>query len=302
MGRIVRAGRWGDGTAGLESAAVALGCLRLRKDEELSMFSKVVQAYREGGVKRVVNAAVRRLTSGPPRPHPVHVALDMIVKEADFTVVQLGAFVGNTPNDPLYSKLSQRLNRSGGRLICVEPVKEHFAKLVENYRGAPSVFCENVAIADRTGEATFYRLGVDPVAHGYPDWLLQLGSLKNDRMGSLWDRFENDPNLKEFYLKHRVEETVNCLTFAELLRRHGVTKVDLLQMDVEGFEFEILSTIDFGQTPIRFLNYESVLLHERQKDAEGLMTAAGYDFLNHGQDTFCYRKDEDPGLTRHFVS
>lgn len=84
-----------------------------------------------------------------------------------------------------------------------------------------------------------------------------------------------------------------CLTIAELLRRRGVTQVDLLQMDVEGYEFEILSTIDFGRTPIRFINYESVLLHERKKDAEALMASAGYAFFDHGQDTFCYREGEE---------
>jgi FkbM family methyltransferase len=256
------------------------------------MWNKITQAYREGGLRRVATATWRRLVSGPPRPHPVHEVVDAIVKQPEFTVVQLGAFVGNTPNDPLYARLRPRLDQQGGRLICVEPVKEHFSKLVENYRGSKNVFCENVAIADRTGEATFYRLGVDPVEHGYPDWLSQLGSLKSDRMGSLWDRFEKDPALKAFYLQHRVEETVTCLTFAELLRRHGVARVDLLQMDVEGYELEILSTIDFGQTPIRFINYESVLLHERKKEAESLMERAGYGFFDHGQDTFCYRTDE----------
>ena len=258
----------------------------------MTMWGKISQAYREGGFRRVAGATWRRLMSGPPRPHPVHAVLDEIVTQPDFTVVQLGAFVGNTPNDPLYSRLRHRLDRLGGRLICVEPVKEHFGKLVENYRGSKNVFCENVAISDRNGEATFYRLGVDPVAHGYPDWLAQLGSLKGDRMGSLWDRFEKDPGLKAFYLQHRVEETVTCLTFAELLRKHGVTRVDVLQMDVEGYEFEILSTLDLGRTPIRFINYESVLLHERKKDAEALMERAGYVHFDHGQDTFCYRNDE----------
>ncbi len=265
------------------------------------MLNKIAQAYREGGLRRVVAAAYRRLASGPAHPHPVHVALDEIVREPGFNVVQLGAFVGNTPNDPLYSRLRDQLDSRGGRLICVEPVREHFDRLVGNYRGARNVFCENVAISDRNGEATFYRLGVDPVAHGYPDWLAQLGSLKSERMGSLWDRFEKDPGLKEFYLRHRVEETVTCLTFQELLRRHGVTRVDVLQMDVEGYEFEILSTIDFARTPIRFVNYESVLLHERKRDAEALMTGAGYAFFDHGQDTFCYRRDEDDRLTRRLV-
>lgn len=256
------------------------------------MWARVLRAYREGGVGRVWRAAVRRFVHGPPPPHPVHLALDEIVRQPDFTVVQLGAFVGNTPNDPLYGRLRPRLAEGKGRLICVEPVREHFEKLVENYRGAGNVRCENVAVADRNGEATLYRLGVDPVAHGYPEWLAQLGSLKSDRMGSLWDRFEKDADLKAFYLRHRLEERVVCVTFAELLRRHGVGRVDLLQMDVEGYEYEILSTIDFERTPIRYVNYESVLLHERKADLAAWMTRSGYALIDHGQDTFCCPRAE----------
>ncbi|MGZ4249692.1 MAG: hypothetical protein ACXVUE_15475 [Solirubrobacteraceae bacterium] len=50
---------------------------------------------------------------------------------------------------------------------------------------------ENVAIAETEGPRDLFRLdGVDPVGHGQPDRLTQLGSLPEDRMTELWDRYE----------------------------------------------------------------------------------------------------------------
>ncbi len=169
-------------------------------------------------------------------------------------------------------------------------MKEYFDRLVENYRGIPNVLFENVAISDRRGPATFYRLGVDPEEYGHPSWLSQLGSLKEDRMGSLWDRYEADPELKRFFLEHRIEETVECISFADLLDRNRISEVGLLQIDVEGYELEILKTIDFRRRPVRFVNYEAVLLHENRIAAERIMRTAGFLTVYFGQDAFAYRR------------
>jgi len=254
------------------------------------MIAKVVRKFQTAGVRGVLEAVYRNLFS--PATHPVNVAVDTIMEKPDFSVIQLGAFVGDTDNDPLFEKLRKRLQEANGKLIVVEPVKEFYDQLVKNYEGIPGVAFENVAISDRSGPASFYRLGVDPVAHGYPAWLSQLSSLKEERMTKLWDQFEKDQNFKSFYLQHRIKETVQCMTFSELVSRHNLASLDLLQMDVEGYEFEILRTIDFGEFPVRFVNYERVLLHQTKSQARELMTRWGYRLINYSLDTFCYRPED----------
>ena len=108
-------------------------------------------------------------------------------------------------------------------------------------------------------------------------------------MGRLWDQYEKDAGWKEFYLKHRVEESVDCITFSDLVKRNKIKQIDLLQIDVEGSELDILKTIDFAGCPIRFVNYESVLLHERKSETEALMRGHGYHLVDYDQDTFCYQ-------------
>lgn len=257
------------------------------------MIGKVLRKFNETGIRGVCGAVYRKMLSRDT--HPMVGALDAITRKPGFSVIQLGAYIGNSGNDPLFKTLARRLREVDGKLIVVEPVKSFYDELVKNYEGIPGVAFENVAISDHSGPATFYRLGVDPVAHGYPEWLSQLGSLKAERMTELWDQYEADQRLKDFYLKHRVEEIVQCATFQELASRHRLTALDLLQMDVEGYELEILRTIDFGKLPVRFVNYESVLLHHEKPNAEALMAGWGYHLTDYGQDTFCC-KDGDRSL------
>lgn len=263
----------------------------------MQIIREVLRTLKTGGVRGVRDAIYHRHFS--PAIHPINVAIDAITEKAGFSVIQIGAFIGNTDNDPLFRTLGERLREVHGKLIVIEPVRTFYEKLVENYKGVPGVVFENVAISDHSGPAAFYRLGVDPVAHGYPAWLSQLGSLKEERMTELWDQYEADKRLKDFYLAHRVQETVQCITFTELMSRHNLTKVDLLQVDVEGYEFEILRTIDFRKWPVRFVNYECVLLHKGKANAETLMREWGYRLVDYGQDTFCF-KAGDKHLTRRW--
>ena len=263
----------------------------------MQIVTKVIQRFMTGGIRGVSKALYRKLFL--PAIHPIDVAVDVITEKPGFSVIQLGAFIGNTWNDPLFKTIGKRLQEVNGKLIVVEPVKSFYDELIKNYEGIPGVAFENVAISDHSGPATFYRLGVDPVAHGYPGWLSQLSSLKAERMTDIWDQYEADKKLKEFYLKHRVQETVQCITFHELTHRHNLKTLDLLQIDVEGYELEILRTINFRKFPVRFINYESVLLQKEKPHAERLMTKWGYRLVNYGQDTFCY-KPSDKHLKRRW--
>ena len=263
----------------------------------IPMIKRLRQKYQTTGFSGVSIGIRRQIFHwiNPPFD-PVSLAIKALLQNQDFTIVQIGAYIGDSSNDPLFKSIRRELKKSRGRLICIEPVKEHFDALVENYRRMPNVICENVAIAEKNGEASFYRLGVNPVDYGYPEWLSQLGSLKKDRMETLWDKYESNQDYKQFYLQHRVEDTVQCITFTELLRRHSTQSVDLLQIDAEGYEFEILRSIDFHENPIRFVNYERVLLQQNTSKVEKLMKNMGYLLFNHKQDTFCCREEDKESI------
>ena len=83
----------------------------------------------------------------------------------------IGAYIGNSPNDPLYDFLRSNCPATSSVAILVEPVREYFDALRDAYDDLPTVRLENIAIAEEEGERDFYRLapGVDPTEHGHPE-------------------------------------------------------------------------------------------------------------------------------------
>ena len=41
------------------------------------------------------------------------------------------------------------------------------------------------------------------------------------------------------------EEIVECINFNDLVHQEKINKIDLLQIDTEGYDFEIIYSIDF---------------------------------------------------------
>jgi FkbM family methyltransferase len=231
---------------------------------------------------------------GPaPRWTSLDSALAWLAQQPSFSIVQLGAYVGDTPNDPLCAFLKNEMTpekasrRHGTKVVLVEPIKQYFDRLRENYASLSGVEFANVAVAESNGVRDFYTLTVDPTKYGYPEWLSQLSSLKSERMGKLWDNFEKNREMKKFYLEHRSVEKVKCVTIGTLLEEHHIENLDLLQLDVEGYEFEILKTLDFKKTKPRFINYENALLQEHDAPCRKMLKRQGYVLFDKGKDTFC---------------
>lgn len=263
------------------------------------MIRRLTAKARAEGVGGVLRACLMRLRARHRVVHPIETVLPKLVKSRDIAIIQVGAFEGATQFDPLYGMLHAhrqallRQPKDSWKLVLVEPVGEHFTKLRDNYSFLPGTRFENVAIAAQPGKATLYHLGVRPEDHGYPAWLAQLSSLKRERLEEMWNRYEANPEYQAFYLKHRVETTVECLTMAQLLERHGIAAVSLLQIDAEGFEGEILRSLPFQTIPFRFINFESVLLGDDKPVCERLLHKHGYHMVDFGQDTFCYRPEDE---------
>lgn len=262
-------------------------------------FRKVSRKYQSEGLRGVLRAMVERVAPSPPCPpligDPLGSALHWLAGRPSFNVVQLGAYVGDSPNDPLFAFLKEQMspakNKRGSRAVLVEPIKEYFDRLKQNYAGSLGIQFANVAIAESEGMRDFYSLKVDPTKYGFPEWLSQLSSLKSERMNNLWDRYEKNPEYKKFYLEHRTVEKVKCITIGQLLQQYQIENLDLLLLDVEGYELEILKTLDFKTTRPRFIDYERVLLQENEASCRGMLEKQGYILSDWGQDTLCVRMD-----------
>ncbi|MBF8273828.1 MAG: hypothetical protein HW380_2933 [Magnetococcales bacterium] len=119
--------------------------------------------------------------------------------------VDVGAFHG------VYAViLGKIIQEKGGQVLAVEPHAGQFAILKENVRLnglQDTVICENVAVADYDGQGSIQGRG-------------------------------NESFLTEKPSSHA--ETVTVTTLTTLLEKHGIDRVDLLMIDVEGAEMQVL--------------------------------------------------------------
>jgi len=195
---------------------------------------------------------------------------------SDFTFIQIGANDGRT-NDPI----RRLVLKFGLRGILVEPQPDAFARLVHNYSNAPQLAFENAAIAQAKGQATLYRFKPGP---GVPDWADCLASFSREHLIR---------NLAD--VKGEIEEVVvPTMSFTDLIRKHGLTEVDLLQIDTEGFDFEVIKLIDFDAFRPSIINFEQgLLIGKVRQECYQYLGKRSYKITENGVDAVAYLEPPD---------
>jgi FkbM family methyltransferase len=157
----------------------------------------------------------------------------------DFFFVQIGANDG-VFNDPI----RQFVTRHDLAGLVVEPLKDFYEKLVQNYQPYPKVKPVNVAIHESARTMEIHRADPSKIAHLDP-WIIGIGSFRKEhhRANAVPDEV-------------MTTETVACITLDELLTIHHVSKVDLLQIDTEGYDYEIINMIDFTRVKPAIIHFE----------------------------------------------
>jgi len=190
--------------------------------------------------------------------------------------VKVGANDGLTA-DPCSDILLANSNWKG---LLIEPVPCCFNRLKINF-GDPSRFIlEQVAVGTSTGKAKFYY--VDPEAAqklpDLPPWYDQLGSFDRKHIS----RFLGG-SLERFILELDVEVRV----LSELLEKHNIQEVHLLQIDTEGYDYEILKTIDLlSVAPLMILLEHKYLSGKQRREMLFFLLKLGYSIRACGGDYF----------------
>lgn len=180
--------------------------------------------------------------------------------------------------------------------IMVEPVPHVFARLRRNYGHLDRIALENVAIGDRDGTRPFYHLG-EPGGDErdrLPDWYDGVGSFSRENVVG---HARDIPDVE----RRVVQIDVPVLTFESLCRRHDAARVDLLVIDAEGYDHEILKSIDLERRHPRLAIYEHYHLPAAERrECRELLHEAGYEAMEEGFDTFCLDARTADGLTREW--
>ena len=196
----------------------------------------------------------------------------------DFFFVQIGANDG-VSFDWTYKFVTA--NRVKG--IVVEPLRDIFDELCENYKEHPQILPVNVAIHKTERNIELYR--VDPKKSDVlPDWTKGIASVDYNH-----HRKSRTPS------KFIISETVPCLTLSELVEQNNITRIDFLQIDVEGYDHEIIRMIDFDRLKPAIIRFEhhldgGVMSRRDFLDCTEILINAGYGLIMDISDAVAYRQ------------
>jgi FkbM family methyltransferase len=171
-----------------------------------------------------------------------------------FYFLQIGAMDG-VQYDPIHH-LVKRYQWHG---VLVEPLPENVKELKHNYRDIANLQFANVAIDASAGIKTFYRILPEDIARsGLPEWCIGISSFSREHL-VMHDQMHQGIS------HHIVETQVDALTLPELLQTYPLPRIDLLQIDVEGYDWVVLSQLDFSIYKPRIINLEFARLSQEHK-------------------------------------
>lgn len=152
-----------------------------------------------------------------------------------------------------------------------------FVQLCRNYQDQPGLLFENSAVSTEDGTCIIYCVPANA---------------PNSKYFSGLASFDRNHLLKEGvptqYIEQRVVPTIRLTT---LLAKHGIESVDLLQVDVEGYDYQVVrSALDSNLFPA-IINYEHCHLVPRDRlSCKHLLDKCGYSFIEVGKDTLAVRR------------
>jgi FkbM family methyltransferase len=169
--------------------------------------------------------------------------------------LQVGANDGKS-NDPVHEYFSDY----GWSGILVEPQTDVFEQgLTKTYATNKKVILENVALGKTEGNLPFFRVAISKAR-----WATGLSSF--DRK-SLEGHIENGYILRKAQdegvaipeNKDALIETVlvPTMTVEGLLKKHNVSKINVLCIDTEGYDFEVIKLVDLKKVTPEVIFFES---------------------------------------------
>jgi len=190
--------------------------------------------------------------------------------------VKVGANDGVT-GDPCGDLFLTNANWIG---LLVEPVPYCITKLKSVYGDRDRFTIVQAAIGSTRGSAPFYYISEDAkkTFSDLPFWYDQLGSFDRQHIIK-----HLDGKLEPFILTSEV----NVEPLDTVLERHGLTRIDFLQIDTEGHDLKVLKSVDLNtRTPAAIFVEHSNLSSDDRTEMKSLLMCNGYDVWNTSNDFF----------------
>ena len=136
-------------------------------------------------------------------------------------------------------------------ILLIEPVPHNLGalkKITDDYK---NITIEPIAIGKKKAINKFYFVKGDSIQKLGKHWASGIGSFNKKHI--------LDHRTKRFKIEEHDIDSINVetLTFSDLIDKYEISEIDQLQIDVEGYEYEILNSIDYLNIKINKIIFES---------------------------------------------
>jgi FkbM family methyltransferase len=169
----------------------------------------------------------------------------IVPNKDNYVIFDIGANIG------LYS-LYINENYKNVNIHCFEPITDLFNKLKHNLeynkKNNNKMFINNVGLGDTpmTTTINFYpdADGLSTINNDMKDkkQIIIESSCKNSIFGGLCNNFYE--NILNTGLNNVKVQEINIIKLSEYITKNNITNIDLIKIDVEGFEFNVLNGIN----------------------------------------------------------
>ncbi|OOG78698.1 methyltransferase FkbM [Algoriphagus sp. A40] len=219
-------------------------------------------------------------------------------KKGDFTVIQIGANDGIS-NDPIH-KFIKRDNWNG---VLLEPQKFVFTEFTQKiYAKNAGINVLNAAIGAEDGMLQMYKIGFSSTR-----WATGLSSFSKNQVLKAYDSGIVAYNCKKYgetiptdKSKWISQEEVRVISPESLIREFKIKKIDLLQIDAEGFDLEVIRIFDLKKHQPKVVVFENAGLSESDYQlALNILKEAGYTTKRFGDNDLAM-KNPTSGFEKFF--
>lgn len=164
----------------------------------------------------IMNFYGQSINNGGFSPDPV----DKILYERYFKEKTDGFFIEAGANDGLFLTSCKTFEEIGWHGMNFEPSKKLFAKLVSN---RPKSINLDIALSDKKSKVIFEDIDFD-----------------NGGFSRISHESRNKKFDEQFKLVPNDRYEITTEEYESVLKRHGISSVDLMVLDVEGHELEVI--------------------------------------------------------------
>ncbi len=182
-----------------------------------------------------------------------------------FGLVIIGAHNG--------SGLEQLILRQKDKVLLIEPVYYNYNQLVKKFSGLKNIILEKIGISDKKDSMKFFYVKEESIKKLGKEWASGIGSFKKKH---LLNHFGKRFLIRENDIR---EEEIEIFTFGDLISKYSINEVDYLLIDTEGFDYNIIKSINFKKIKINKIKFEYKHLDDTFKFEEKLYELKNY-FIN----------------------